>query len=153
VTRYRHTQPGTMTLLALLGAFALVMVAAARAAWHPVMAVVLVTLGLLALLFCSLTVRIQGRWLECFFGIGVIRKKIALADIVGARQVRNRWYYGWGVRMTPGGWMFNVSGLDAVELELASGKRFRIGTDRPQELLRAIEQARGMTDYAERSAP
>jgi hypothetical protein len=31
--------------------------------------------------------------------------------------------------------MYNVWGLDAVELELQSGKKFRIGTDEPAELL------------------
>ena len=52
--------------------------------------------------------------------------------------MRNEWYYGWGVRLTPYGWMFNVSGLDAVELTFESGKRFRIGTDRPGEVIDAM---------------
>jgi hypothetical protein len=59
-------------------------------------------------------------------------------EIVGFRQVRNKWYYGWGVRGIPGGWMYNVWGLDAVELELASGKKFRIGTNEPEELVAAL---------------
>ena len=41
-------------------------------------------------------------------------------------------------RRTQLGWMFNVSGLDAVELSLASGARFRIGTDRPGEVMVAL---------------
>jgi hypothetical protein len=55
--------------------------------------------------------------------------------------VRNKWWYGWGIRLTPHGWLFNVGGLDAVELELASGRKFRIGTDEPQGLLNAIRTA------------
>jgi plasmid stabilization system protein ParE len=51
--------------------------------------------------------------------------------------------YGWGIRLTPSGWMFNVSGLDAVELTLRSGKRFRIGTDDPRDVIQALEKARG----------
>ena len=43
--------------------------------------------------------------------------------------------------MTPSGWMFNVSGLDAVELELVNGKRFRIGTEDPSEVVEAIERS------------
>jgi hypothetical protein len=31
-----------------------------------------------------------------------------------------------------------VSGLEAVELALASGAHFRIGTDRPDEVVRAL---------------
>ena len=137
----------------MLGACALVFFVASRAGWHPILGVVFLVLVIMAVLFCSLTVQIREGWLECHFGIGVIRKKIAVADIVGARQVRNRWYYGWGIRMTPAGWMFNVSGLDAVEIELASGKRFRVGTDRPQDLLQAIEQAKGTTDWSDRRLP
>ena len=54
------------------------------------------------------------------------------------RAVRNKWIYGWGIRRLPGGWMYNVWGLDAIELDLVSGKRFRIGTDDPDGLLAAI---------------
>jgi hypothetical protein len=34
--------------------------------------------------------------------------------------------------------MYNVWGLDAVEVELSSGKVFRIGTNDPENLLAAI---------------
>jgi len=44
------------------------------------------------------------------------------------------WLVGWGIRWTGSGWLFNVSGLDAVELSLKSGRRFRIGTDDPRGL-------------------
>jgi hypothetical protein len=89
-------------------------------------------------MFCCLTIEIDERQLRCFFGPGLIRRTIAVHEIVAARPVRNRWYYGWGIRLTPSGWMFNVSGLDAVELSLASGARFRVGTDRPGEVMVAL---------------
>ncbi len=50
----------------------------------------------------------------------------------------NRWYYGWGIRLTPQGWLWNVAGLDAVELTFSNGKKFRIGTDEPGKLLEAL---------------
>ncbi len=37
--------------------------------------------------------------------------------------------------------LYNVSGFDAVEIKLRTGKKFRIGTDVPQELEEAIRQA------------
>jgi hypothetical protein len=40
--------------------------------------------------------------------------------------------------------MYNVAGLDAVELVLASGKKFRIGTDQPDELRSAINLRLGI---------
>ena len=49
-------------------------------------------------------------------------------------EVTTHWIYGWGIRWIPGGWLWNVSGLDGVELALVSGRRFRIGTDEPEQL-------------------
>jgi len=54
--------------------------------------------------------------------------------------VKNPWYYGWGIRFTPHGWLYNVSGLHAVEIELKNGKKYRIGTDVPENLEKAIRE-------------
>ena len=48
---------------------------------------------------------------------------------------------GWGIRLIPNGWLWNVSGLGAVELSLVNGQRFRIGTDEPEQLATAIQGA------------
>jgi len=135
---YRRTQFGAAIVLTV--GFAVVLLAAlgALTGRHPAVIAVLVLLVAVLGMFCCLTIEIDGRQLRCFFGPGLIRRTIAVHEIVAARPVRNRWYYGWGIRLTPSGWMFNVSGLDAVELSLASGARFRIGTDRPDELVRAL---------------
>ncbi|NIO58532.1 MAG: hypothetical protein GTO33_04090 [Acidobacteria bacterium] len=74
------------------------------------------------------------------FGRGWPRKVIARGDIQSVRPVRNSWILGWGIRWFPGGWMWNVWGLDAVELELASGRRFRIGTDDTDRLEMALQR-------------
>jgi hypothetical protein len=98
-------------------------------------------LGLCLLLFPTLTAVVRGDRLQCFFGLGLIRREIPVADILAVSVVRNPWTYGWGLRLIPGGWLWNVSGLDAVELRLRSGKRFRIGTDEPAALHAAIANA------------
>ena len=60
-----------------------------------------------------------------FFGMGIIRRTIPRQRIAQAEQVRNSWWYGWGIRLTPHGWMWSISGLDAVELtSLPGGKNF-----------------------------
>jgi len=74
--------------------------------------------------------------------VGKVRKRFRIEDIESSRVVRNRWYYGLGIRKIQNGWLYNVSGLDAVELQMKDGRRFRIGTDEPYELLEAIEVAR-----------
>lgn len=86
------------------------------------------------ILFGTLTVACNHRSIRVWFGPGLIRKTFSLDDIVSSTVVRNRWWYGWGIRKLPRGWVFNVSGLDAVELLTKSGKIFRIGTDEPRKL-------------------
>jgi len=95
-------------------------------------------------LFASLTVVVGDAAVFVRFGPGLIRRSFALTDIRAVRTVRNRWYYGWGIRLLPRGWLYNVSGLDAVEIELADGRAHRIGTDEPEALAAAIQQAGGL---------
>ena len=91
-----------------------------------------------ATLFDSLTVRVSHDLVEISFGIGIIRKQFDVGNIRRASVVKNKWYYGWGIRLTPHGWLYNVSGLDAVEILMDNGKQYRIGTDQPNELEHAI---------------
>lgn len=96
-------------------------------------------------LFSSLTVCIEEGWLKWSFGPGLIRKKVPLADIESAEPVRNSWSCGWGIHYTPGGWLYNVSGMEAVRIVIKNGKRFRLGTDEPRELAEAIKAELGAT--------
>ena len=139
VNPYKHTQLSTVLIAVLaLGMPVIVMVTPLPTWLVPLYALV-------ALLFGWLTVEISGELLVCRFGIGLIRKRFALSDIKEARTVRNRWYYGWGIRWTPHGWLFNAAGLDAVEIRMSNQKSYRIGTDQPAELLGAIQQASQLT--------
>ena len=135
---YRHTQIGWVLLAALTAGAGVVVFAAGKSGWSTAASVVLTLLIVVAVLFCTLTVRINGGLIECRYGPGLFCKYIPLATIRGVRTVRTAWYQGWGIRLTSDGWLFNVSGLDAVEVELADGKRIRIGTDEPQVLAAAI---------------
>jgi hypothetical protein len=135
---YRHTQIGWVLLAALAAGAGVVVFAAGKAGWSTPASVVLTLLIAVAVLFCTLTVMINGGLIECRYGPGLIRKYVPLATVRGVRTVRTAWYQGWGIRLTSDGWLFNVSGLDAVEVELSDGKRIRIGTDEPQALAAAI---------------
>lgn len=141
---YRHTQIGTVVLASLLGGVLLVIILSITRCWHPIGVLVLGVLLAAMALFYSLTVEITNGVLECRFGPGIIRKRFPLKEVRLAVPVRNRWYYGWGIRYTPHGWLFNVSGLDAVEITLSSGKRYRIGTDQPAALVEAIRRNAGL---------
>ena len=139
-TPYHHTQFGTVMVASLLCAAIFVAAASFRTGWSLVTGLVEIFVIGCLLLFCCLTVEIKGDELVCRFGPGLIRKRFVLSEICEVKVVKNPWYYGWGIRLTPDGWLFNVSGLDAVEINLASGRRFLLGTDRPDELAEAIRK-------------
>lgn len=143
---YRHTQIGHVIRLSLgAGILFVAIVFGITLNGGLTMPAIITgaTLGLLALsllLFHSMTVSVREGEIALSFGPGIIRKSIATADVASCRTVRNPWYYGWGIHLTPAGWLFNVSGFDAVEVTLANGRRYRIGTDAPQELEAAIRK-------------
>jgi len=133
---YRHTQWGYFAALTVV---VLVPVVAAVTAdgdpWAGAMvALVALLIAAVVLWFSRLTVTVEGGYVRAEFGMGKPRKSIDLDGVTAVRQVRNHWYYGFGIRKVPNGWMYNVSGLDAVELHLTSGKVFRIGTDDVDQL-------------------
>ena len=90
-------------------------------------------------LFWGLTVEVNKDVVGLYFGLGIIRRNIRREDIAMVTQVRNRWWWGFGIRWTPHGWMWNIAGLDAVELTYHNGKMFRIGTDEPEALLEVLK--------------
>ena len=101
-------------------------------------AVLLVVVGLVVLNFSVLSVAVSGDEVRLHFGRGWPRKTIALANVAAVSTVRNKWWYGFGIRYTPHGWMYNVWGLDAVQLDYTDGASFRIGTDEPDLLVAAL---------------
>ncbi len=138
MVKYIHTQAGYLTLTIFTIPVVIIAVTMYVYGLNWVALLVLVILIISAFNFSSLTVKIERGVLEIRFGIGMIRKRFPLREIESCRKVRNRWYYGWGIRLTPHGWLYNVSGLDAVEIRMKSGKKYRIGTDEPEELMTAI---------------
>lgn len=139
---YQHIQRTGVWLvgLAALEAVVLVVLVVAGApAVALVVALAVVSLAvLLAATFSRLRVEIDETEVRLAFGSGWPRRTVDVGAIVSARAVRNRWWYGWGIRWIPGGTLWNVWGLDAVELALASGRVLRVGTDDPAGLLAAF---------------
>lgn len=139
---YRRTQRGTL----LTTAYGLIAVGVAvlllRSGASPVVPMIAVLiLALAACFFCCLTVSVSPEWVTLQFGLTPVRKRFPVRDIATAAAVRNRWYYGRGVRYTPHGWLYTVSGWDAVEIALKNGRKYRIGTDDPKGLRAAIRES------------
>jgi hypothetical protein len=148
VRAYRHVQSGRTMLLVTSTVLAVILAIAALDGLPASRVLVAVAaIGLVLWLFHALAVEVDGDAVRLAFGPGLFRKRIPLASIRGVRVVRNPWWSGWGIRWMPGRWtMWNVAGFDAVELDLDRGARFRIGTDEPHALARAIERAIGTSE-------
>jgi len=63
-----------------------------------------------------------------------------LADIQATGYSPLR-YGGWGIRWRPSGIAYTVSGTSGVRLERTNGRSVFVGSDRPDELLAAIQDA------------
>jgi hypothetical protein len=144
--QYRHTQVGwtiiVLVVAAVVAEILLVVVLApgstlALSLSGALAAILAVTL----VLFSTLTVTVDDAAVRLAFGLEALRREVSLDQIAEARRVRNAWYSGWGVRVIPNGRLYNVGGLDAVELHLDNGRVVRVGTDEPDVLLAAVQRA------------
>ena len=135
---YQRKQTGSAMTGIVLAGLASIFILMSRKGVKRVLVFYIVVLGFCALLFSSMTVTVGNGALLVKFGFGIIRRRFMISDIESCRVVKNPWYYGWGIRRIPGGWFFGVAGLSAVEIVMKSGKRYRIGSDVPEELEAAI---------------
>ncbi len=141
-SHYEHTQPGTLMIVALgIGAVVCAAIAYSEAGASRWLAgAVALSLFILAWLFSSLTVIVDDKEVRWYFGPGAWSYRAARSDIESAHAVRNSWLAGFGIRMAPGFRLYNVSGLDAVELKLRDGSVRRIGTDDAAGLAAALQR-------------
>jgi hypothetical protein len=138
VTRYEHTQIGHVIIWSVLAIILIVSSGFAGLSHRGIPLVASLILLASLILFYKLRITIEDETLCASFGPGIIRKKVRLADIVACEPVRIRWWYGWGIHLTPYGWLYNVSGFDAVTITLRDGRKFAFGTDDPHRLTTAI---------------
>ena len=142
---YRHAQIGYL-LIGSLGFLLLISIALLFASgFSSVFVVTTIAYSVALAMFSTLTVVIEDHFVVAEFTFGIPRRPLYLGNVVNCRIVQPPWYYGWGIRYTPRGWLYRVSGFSAVEIEVTSGRHFTIGSDEPDVLVEAIERARGVT--------
>ncbi len=139
---YHHTQRGTLIVIVCLG-LAVIDAAIVWRVGQTSAAIPLIALIAAAVVFSSLTVEVDGKELRWYFGPGLWSYRLPIDEIETVASVRNQWWNGFGIRMRPGFRLYNVSGLDAVELRLKSGEVRRIGTDDTQGLSGALRLQTG----------
>jgi hypothetical protein len=139
VTRYEHTQIGHVIIWSLLPI--LLIAGSGLIGHHAPPVVVSIILLVCLVLFYKLKITIEDGILCACFGPGIIRKRVRLAEIVECEPIRIRWWYGRGIHLTPRGWLYNVSGFDAVAITLRDGGKFALGTNDPNGLTAALRAA------------
>ena len=74
-------------------------------------------------------------------GIGLIKKTYPLSNIKSCTPIKNNIINGWGIRRILGGWLYNVSGFQAIELQFKNeNKIIRIGTNKPDEVVAEVKK-------------
>ncbi len=146
---YKHTQIGYLMITVTLAVFMLFLWMYITTSLEPksvdsgtnlgvttTMAIVLFIL----VSFWSLHVQLDEKNLRIKFSYGIYKRKFPLNEIVSAKAVKNPRYTGRGIRRWIGRKMriYNVSGFNAVEIQMEDGKIYRIGTDEPKKLEQAI---------------
>ena len=104
---------------------------------------IIIILGLILFIstsFLSLTVSINKNKLKLKFGYGIFHKTFQIDHIISIKTVKNEFYHGWGIRVWfwPYMWIYNISWFNAIELIMKDNKIYRIGTDEPEKLKKAI---------------
>ncbi len=135
---YRHTQNSPLIVGVMVGFFVVLFLLGVF-----VLKPFLITAPLLLFvgwLFHSLTIEIDGGELRWQFGPGLISKRVAFSEIASAKVVRTNFFNGWGIHWGRYGWLYNVSGFNAVAITLRSGKRIALGTDEPQVLAARLNE-------------
>ena len=144
---YHHTQIGYPVLVGMaLGTLTQVRALirdrrAGKPSWW-LYAPGLLAFAALMMAFSRLTVEVDATRVSVAFGGWLARRRFELHTIEAASAVKTSWLAGWGIRLTRQGWLYNAWGRGAVQLHLAGGHRFTIGTNEPEALLAAIERAR-----------
>ncbi|HEX9012341.1 MAG TPA: hypothetical protein VF813_02450 [Anaerolineaceae bacterium] len=138
---YRQTQISFLMvgLLVLFLFTAIAVILGTRFTWEAVLVYFL--LALIMVNFMTLTVAVLPEQVELQFGPGLLRKKIALEDLLNLCVKDSLPGSGWGFRLSNLTWIYNLTGRQHVEVDLRDESRVLIASDQPVELAREIEKA------------
>lgn len=145
----KFTQFGTFSVIVLLPLFIFSVVMIIVCGFDDlilftVLSFISLTLLVCLLIFYKISITIDNSCLSFSLGIGFINKTFRITDIKSCKAVRNPAYYGIGIRLLPDGWLYNVSGLYAIELTLKNKKsKIRIGTNNPYEIAEIVSKLVG----------
>lgn len=140
--KYEHTQIGKLMIaIIIILAICFAIILSTEFNWGIIIFAILILFIVSS--FSTLSVIVNKDQINIKFGYGLFKRNFSSNKIVSVKTVKNKWYYGWGIRvwLWPKIIIFNVSGFDAVEIKMNNGKIYRIGTDDPKDLKKAISKS------------
>jgi hypothetical protein len=104
------------------------------------MMIILVVVIIVFLLFYKMTIEVDEQKITISFGIGLIKRQVALNSIATVDTVSNSVIQGWGIRYGHDYVLYNVGGTKAIEITFKDGgRKIRIGSKNPEILLNYIK--------------
>jgi amino acid transporter len=149
---YHHTQASPVILGAYVAGMVILALGyrsiasaeasgAARTGAFALVTVVAICVTVVTILFSTLTVDVGNGAVRWHFTGGIIHGSANVRDIERVSRAKSSASSGWGLRRTPDGTAYLVSGLDVVRLRLRDGRQVDLGTNEPDRLVQAIERA------------
>lgn len=142
----KYYQFGTFTVAVLLPillffTFKLIHSADTRGPETTIFIIIVLIFLIALLIFYQLTIIVDNTAVSFKLGIGLIGKSYKISDIKSCSPVKNSPFLGFGIKMLRNGWLYNVSGLGAIELQFYhKSSVVRIGTNRPEEISEVINR-------------
>ena len=159
----KFTQFGTFSVIVMLPIFIfslimLFMKGLDNFVMGAIFGVLALSLLICLLIFYKITIYINETYISFKLGIGLVSKKYLIADIKSCKPVKNEPLFGIGIKIIPNGMLYNVSGLQAIELTFKNRKsKIRIGTNQPEEIASIInkmienEKSESTSNYTKKS--
>jgi hypothetical protein len=136
--QYQNTQTGKALLLVIGGVLCFIIFTSIGNNNEVILPAIII-LGIISFLFHSLNIQVDNNSVNWSFGPGFWKKSLDIKSINSVRVIKTKWYYGLGIRYIPSGWLYAVSGTTAVEFELKNGTKINLGTNDPDNLIKAIQ--------------
>ena len=146
MAKHNFTQIGTFSLAIMVPLFLLSLIMLFIPGFRdsggvPVMGFVVLTLFVCLLIFYKITISVDETGVTFSLGVGLIKKNYPVDGIKSCKPVKNFPLTGFGIRKIPNGWLYNVSGLGAVELAFKNKSSVvRIGTNNPELVSQTINE-------------
>lgn len=141
---YKHTQIWYLTISLLTTTVIFLILLVIKANFQIQIATIIMVIIVIIIIasFTHLTVKVTDEKLKLKFGCWIFKKSFNISEISSVKQVKNHWYYWWGIRVWfwPYMWIYNISGFDAVEIIMDNWRIYRIWTDENEKLEKAISE-------------